>query len=198
MKKWYMTAGILAVILGLMIIIFPAFWIKLIVTVLGLGAIAYGIYNLKFTKDLFDDERYKKIILIKSIVSIVAGVMAVLFPLTIGNAAWTVMSIVLIIYLIGAAAIGFYSVSLLKESNINRKRYIIENLILLGIAVVLILISPQSLGTAIIRLVGIVAMLGGAILFTFEFLTRNKEIVVKEVEVEVKDDETSAEESTEE
>ena len=165
---------------------------------LGLGAIAYGIYNLKFTKDLYDDERYKKIILIKSIVSIVAGVMAVLFPLTIGNAAWTVMSVVLIIYLIGAAAIGFYSVSLLKDSNINRKRYIFENLILLGIAVVLILISPQSLGTAIIRLVGIIAMVGGAVLFTFEFLTRNKEIVVKEVEIEVKDDETTAEEPTEE
>lgn len=196
MKKWYLTAGILAVILGLMIIIFPAFWIKLIVTVLGLGAVAYGIYNLKFTKDLFDDERYKKIILIKSIVSIVAGVLAVLFPLALGNAAWTVMSVVLIIYLIGAAAIGFYSVSLLKNADINRKRYIFENLILLGIAVVLILISPQNLGIAIIRLVGIVVLAGGAILTAYELITKNKEIVV--AEVEIKDEETAASESTEE
>lgn len=196
MKKWYLTAGILAVILGLMIIIFPAFWIKLIVTVLGLGAVAYGIYNLKFTKDLFDDERYKKIILIKSIVSIVAGVLAVLFPLALGNAAWTVMSVVLIIYLIGAAAIGFYSVSLLKNADINRKRYIFENLILLGIAVVLILISPQNLGIAIIRLVGIAVLAGGAILTAYELITKNKEIVV--AEVEIKDEETAASESTEE
>jgi len=190
MKKWYLTAGILAVILGLLIIIFPEFWIKLIVTVLGLGAVGYGIYNLKITKGLFDNDKYKKSVMIKSIVSIVAGVIAVLFPLALGNAAWTAMSVVLIIYLIGAAGLGFYSVSLLKDSGVDRKRFIFENLILVGIAVVLILISPQNLGKAIIRLIGIVVLIGGAGLVAFELLSKNKEIIV--TKVEVKDDEEPA------
>lgn len=196
MKKWYMTAGILAAVLGLLIIIFPAFWINLVVTVLGIGAIAYGIYNLKFAKDLIEVEIYKKTIMIKSIVSIVIGAMAVLFPIAIGNAAWTAMKIVLIIYLIGAAAVGFFSVSLMKDTEIERKRYIFENLILLGVAVVLILLSPKALGEAIVRIVGIVAVVCGACLIVFEVLAKKKEIVV--TTVEVKDAEAEAAESTDE
>lgn len=196
MKKWYMTAGILAAVLGLLIIIFPAFWINLVVTVLGIGAIAYGIYNLKFAKDLIEVEIYKKTIMIKSIVSIVIGAMAVLFPIAIGNAAWTAMKIVLIIYLIGAAVVGFFSVSLMKDTEIERKRYIFENLILLGVAVVLILLSPKALGEAIVRIVGIVAVVCGACLIVFEVLAKKKEIVV--TTVEVKDAEAEAAESTDE
>ena len=152
MKRWYLFSGILAALLGLLVIIFPSFWIKLVVVIIGLAAIAYGIYCLKFTKALSDDIYYRRTILIKSIVSIIAGVMAVLFPLAIGGAAWTAMIWVLIIYLLASAAIGFYAAALLKDSGVERKRYIIENLLLLAVAVVLILISPRALGNAIIRL----------------------------------------------
>lgn len=195
MKRWYLSAGILAAVLGLFIIIFPTFWINLVVIILGLGAVGYGIYNLKFSKDVIEDELYKKITMIKSIVSIVIGVMSVLFPLAISNAAWTVMKIILIIYLISIAAVGFFSVSLLKYTDIDRKKYIFENLIMLGIAVVLILLSPKTLGVAIIRIVGIVAMVGGAGLIAFELITKNKEIVVAEVEVKDSNEAEVSEES---
>lgn len=197
MKKWYLSAGILAAVLGLFIIIFPTFWINLVVIILGLGAVGYGVYNLKFSKDAFEDQLYKRIIMIRSIVSIVIGVMSVLFPLAISNAAWTVMKIVLIIYLIGAAAVGFFSVSLLKDANIERKNYIFENLILLGIAVILILLSPKALGTAIIRLVGIIALVGGLGLMAFELISKKKEIVVAEVEVKDAEPEEQVVESSE-
>ena len=55
MKRWYLISGILAALLGLLIIIFPTFWIKLVVVIIGLAAIAYGIYSLKFTKGISDD-----------------------------------------------------------------------------------------------------------------------------------------------
>ena len=100
MKRWYLFSGILAALLGLLVIIFPAFWIKLVVVILGLAAIAYGIYSLKITKVISDELNYRRTILIKSIVSIVAGLMAVLFPLAIGGAAWTAMIWLLIFYLL--------------------------------------------------------------------------------------------------
>ena len=130
MKRWYLFSGILAAILGLLVIIFPSFWIKLVVVIIGLAAIAYGIYSLRFTKAISDDISYRRTIIIKSIVSIIAGLMAVLFPLAIGGAAWTAMIWVLIIYLLASAAIGFYAAALLKDSGVERKRYIIENLLL--------------------------------------------------------------------
>lgn len=192
MKRWYLYSGILAAVLGLLIIIFPAFWIKLVVIMLGLAAIAYGIYSLKFTKTVYDDSYYKKTILIKSIVSIVAGVMAVLFPLAIGGAAWSAMIWVLIIYLLLSAAAGFYAAALLKDSGVERKRYIIENLLLLATAVILILISPRSLGNAIIRLIGIIILVAGVVLIVFDVFSAKDE--VKADVVDVKDEVESSEE----
>ena len=191
MKRWYLFAGILATLLGLLVIIFPAFWIKLVVVILGLAAIAYGIYSLKITKVISDELNYRRTILIKSIVSIVAGLMAVLFPLAIGGAAWTAMIWLLIFYLLISAAAGFYAAALLKDSGVERKRYIIENLLLLAAAVVLILISPRSLGNAIIRLIGIVVLVAGLALILFDvFSARGK------VEVIIKDERPVAEEET--
>ena len=168
MKRWYLFSGILAAILGLLVIIFPAFWIKLVVIMIGHAAIGYGIYSLKFTKAISEDVSYRRTIIIKSIVSIIAGLMAVLFPLAIGGAAWTAMIWVLIIYLLASAAIGFYAAALLKDSGVERKRYIIENLLLLAVAVVLILISPRSLGNAIIRMIGVVVLIAGVGLILFD------------------------------
>ena len=191
MKRWYLFSGILAALLGLLVIIFPAFWIKLVVVILGLAAIAYGIYSLKITKVISDELNYRRTILIKSIVSIVAGLMAVLFPLAIGGAAWSAMIWLLIFYLLISAAAGFYAAALLKDSGVERKRYIIENLLLLAAAVVLILISPRSLGNAIIRLIGIVVLVAGLALILFDvFSARGK------VEVIIKDERPVAEEET--
>ena len=186
MKRWYLFSGILAALLGLLVIIFPTFWIRLVVIIIGLAAIAYGVYCIKFTKAVFDDSYYKKTILIKSIVSIIAGVMAVLFPLAIGGAAWSAMIWVLIIYLLVSAAIGFYAAALLKDSGVERKRYIIENLLLLAVSILLILISPRDLGKAIIRLIGIVVLVGGAGLILFDVFSNRNE--VKADVVEVKDE----------
>ena len=55
MKRWYLYLGALLALIGLLIVIFPAFWIKVVVILLGLAMIAYGIYSLKVTKALFDD-----------------------------------------------------------------------------------------------------------------------------------------------
>ncbi len=183
MKRWYLFSGILAAILGLLVIIFPQFWIRLVVVIIGLAAIAYGIYCIKFTKAVFDDSYYKRTILIKSVVSIIAGVMAVLFPLAIGGAAWTAMIWVLIIYLLVSAAIGFYAAALLKDSGVERKRFIVENLLLLAVAVVLILISPRALGNAIIRLIGIIVMVAGIVLVVFDILSSKNEVKAEVVEV---------------
>lgn len=191
MKKWNMYYGIIMALVGLLVIIFPAFWVKVVVILLGLAAVAYGIYGLKYNKSIFENTMYERTILIKSIASIVIGVMAILFPLAIGNAAWTAMIWVLIIYLILAAIMGFYAAALLKESGIERKRYFIENLSLLAVAVILILISPKALGTAILRIIGVAAMIAGAGIILFEIFSKKKEIVI---EATVEDDVSPSEE----
>lgn len=189
MKNWNLFTGIGLVILGLLVLIFPTFWFKVVVILLGLSSIAYGIYSLKITRTLFQNSAYEMSILIKSIVSIIVGVSAVAFPLTIGRTAWTVMIWVLIVYLIISAILGFYAAALLKnqDEKVNRKRYFIENLGLLAIAIFLIILSPQSLAKAIFRIVGIIAIVVGVILVALEIITKKSVEVVKQSDVEVKD-----------
>lgn len=176
MKRYYLYEGILVAIAGLLLIIFPEFWIRFIVTVLGLSAIAYGVYNLKYEKALFADTTYERTILIRSIVSIVIGVMVTIFPLTLAKAAWNAMRIILIIYLILSATAGFYAAALLKNTDIDRKRYFIENLILVGLAVVLIFLS-DNLGVVIMRLVGVIGMIGGIALAVYEIISQKKQVI---------------------
>lgn len=185
MKRWYLFLGSLLALLGLMIIIFPAFWIKVVVILLGLGMIAYGIYSLKVTKTLFDDSTFTTTIIVKSIGSIIIGVLSVFFPLAFSGTVWTVMIWVLIISLILSAILGFYTASLLKDTGIDRKNYFLENLFLLIAALVLILISPKQLGIAIVRIIGIAVMVIGGALIIVDLTSKKQET---ELSVEVKDD----------
>ena len=194
MKRWYLYLGSLLALLGLMIIIFPAFWIKVVVILLGLGMIAYGIYSLKVTKALYDDSTFVTTILVKSIASIVIGALSVIFPLAFSGTVWTVMIWILIISLILSAIAGFYSAALLKDTGIDRKNYFLENLFLLIAALVLILISPKQLGIAIVRIIGVAVMVIGGALIAVD-LTSKKD--THTVDAEVKDDDTSASDASE-
>ena len=180
MKPWLLYEGILLAALGLLLIIFPTFWVKLVVILLGIGSIGYGIYSLKYTKSLYKNTHYERSILIKSIISIAIGFLVVVFPLFFAKAAWTVMMWILIIYLIATAVLGFYAASLLKDTGIERKRYFIENIILLVIAIALILLSPAALGKVIIRIVGIASMVLGLGLVIYDLVSKKDVTVVSE------------------
>lgn len=189
--NWVFFIGM--VILGLLVLVFPKFWINLVVFVIGLGAIAYGIYNLVYTRRIFQDSMYETVILIKSIFSIVVGIISVFLPLAVADVMLRTMIYVLIVYLLLSAIIGFYSVSLLKNTEIDRKHYVFENLCLVIIAILLILISPEKLGIFIIRVIGFAALAFGIFMITMQFLM-NKTVTDAEV-VEIKEPELNQSES---
>ncbi len=183
-------------LLGLLVLIFPTFWINLVVFIVGLGAVAYGLYNLLVTKRVFQDSMYETVILVKSVFSIVIGAISVILPLAVADAMWKTMIYVLIVYLLLAAIIGFYSVSLLKSTEIDRKRFVLENLSLLLLAVALIIISPERLGIFIVRLIGLAAFILGIFMITITLMSQ-KNVVDAEV-VEVREGEEGSTDSKEE
>lgn len=187
MKKWSKFLGGILAALGILVVIFPAFWIKIIVVLLGAAAVVYGIYNILVTKKVFENSRFTNVILLKSIVSIMVGTLAVVVPLAFVNTIWKVMMYILAVYLVIAGGMGFYSVTLLKDSSVDRKKYVWENLILFIAAVLLFLISPEKLGSAIVRIVGVVTFIAGGVMLFLQFGMKKKEIVV---EAEVVDDDT--------
>ena len=185
--NWVFFAGM--TMLGLMVLVFPKFWINLVVFVIGLGSIAYGIYNLVYTRRIFQDSMYETTILVKSIFSIVVGIISVFLPLFVADIMIRSMIYVLIVYLLLAAIIGFYSVTLLKNTEIDRKQYILENLCLVFVAVLLILVSPEKLGIFIVRVIGFAALVFGLFMLSVQFLF-NKNVIDAEV-VAVEESEAS-------
>ncbi|WP_027728753.1 hypothetical protein [Treponema sp. C6A8] len=179
-------------LLGLLVLIFPTFWINLVVFIVGLGAVAYGLYNLLVTKRVYQDSMYETVILVKSVFSIVIGSISVILPIAVADAMWKTMIYVLIVYLLLAAIIGFYSVSLLKSTEIDRKRFVFENLSLLLLAVALIIISPERLGIFIVRLIGLAAFILGIFMIAITLMSE-KNVVDAEV-VEVREGEDGSEE----
>lgn len=155
-KKWnYCLAGLLAV-LGVLILCLPAFFI----VILGLGAIAYGVYNLLYTKKIFENTSFSTIVLVRCIVSFVIGILAVFFPIAIGRTIWNATMYILAIYLVCTAGLGFYSMYLLKDAHVEFKNYLYENLALLVIAVLLFLM-PGTVGNMFKAVIGGICILCG-------------------------------------
>lgn len=197
MKKWNIWSGSLLTVLGLLVIIFPKFWSRVIVISLGIGAIVYGIYNLKITKALSNNSNYNKTILIRGIASIVIGVVVIVCPFFM-ESLWKVMVWVLIIYLIISSCLGFYSAALLKDTGIDRKKYVFENIGLLVLAIVLILITPENLRNMLLIIAGIIAMVVGVVIIVFAVISivkGNSDVVatVEAKDADVRDDEPAAE-----
>lgn len=184
--------GALLIILGILIIVFPSFWVKLFVVVFGICSIAYGIYTLLQLKNL-ESSQYKTMSIVKGLINILFGILSVIIPIAVAQAAWKVIVYIFAVELILSSALGFYLTSIVALNGESRTRAIFENVFMLLAAIILFLISPEKLGTVIIRIIGVCTILVG-IVFVVIRLTSKTDIVV--TDVEVRDEPTETTKST--
>lgn len=189
-KNWII--GISASVVGLLLLISPAFCVKIIVVLLGLTAVIEGFYGIISERTLFENDFFKKTILYRSIGSIVIGLLAVIMPLALAGTAWTIMTFILAFYLIVSGCAGFFAASKLKQDGENspesQKQLTWENLITLGSGILLLVIGPEKLGTFILRLIGLAALLVGIGFLVVQIIEHRKEVAV--TDIEIKDDES--------
>lgn len=185
MKKWDLVNGILLAVLGLLLIIFPGFWVKLVVLVLGLAAIIYGIYNFKTTK-IVEAPDFGRSMNWRGVISLIMGVCAIIFPFVFKDI-WNLMVWFLIIYLVVSAVLGFYAAALLRNTGVNRSKYIFENFLLLVVAVALLVLKLLGLEN-IVRIIGIIGLIIGGALIAFSLIFKKDGSDVVVAKVEVKDD----------
>ncbi len=177
--------GALLIVLGILIMIFPNFWVKLFVVVFGLCSVAYGIYTLLPLKNL-ENSQYKTMSLIKSGISIFFGLLSVIIPIAVATTTWKVIVYVFAVSLIISSVLGFYSTSIIALEGEERKKAIFENVISLIVAIILFLISPISLGKIIIRVIGICTIIVGVILIALKMFSK-QDIIITNAEVKDSD-----------
>ena len=184
MKKNNLLIGILLFVIGLLMLIKPEGCTKAVVIILGIEAVANGIYQLLYERKLFPDTAFQYSILVRSMFSIVVGLLAVFLPLTFTEGILKLIAYLLGIYFFVVSILLFYSIGKLRGSNVERKPFVIEALVSLAGAIVMFciqaLISLEN-GCTIVRLCGIIVILVG-VLFGFVYI-KNKPLVQEPVEV---------------
>ncbi len=177
--------GILAIVIGILLVATPNTCIRAIVIILGFGAIADGIFNLIKNQNLIETKTYKVTILVKSISSLFIGVLAIVLPMAFAGTVWTAMVYILAVYLIVFAVMGFYAAAQIKKTGVSVKDITLRHLGCLIGAVLLFIIPTKTLGLVILRIIGIILILAGLIFIFLEYRASKKEIVV---EVKAEDD----------
>ena len=180
MRKTDFMLGALLALVALMMIIAPEQCIKVAVVALGIEAVVNGVFNVLKIRQLVDDKSFQRAVIVRSVISIVIGILAVVLPLRFAETMWTLMLYVLAAYLLASAFLELYMLAKLRDTNIERRRYMLEVIISFVGAIVLFII-PQQIGLAIVRILGVLLLAVSAGYMLFEW--HDRPIVVDEVEV---------------
>ncbi len=195
MNKTNFGLGILVAIVGLLVMINPESSIRVIVILLGAASLIGGIYSLAKRRNLLDDSLYSKSILIRGVASIVMGVLAMVMPIVLFNAAMGVLRIVLYIvavyFLLSAFAEIFSMVRLSQAGLHDQVKGLFWTAIGSVVIAILLFMLPKNYGTKIIQVLGALLMLGG-IGYTL-YLFVHKPIVIEPENI--RDDDSADSES---
>ena len=175
-----MLLGIILAIVGLIMTITPSGCIKAVVIILGIEAVANGVYQLLYTRKLFPDAAFQYSVIIRGMLSIVVGLLAFFLPLRFAEIIWTVMLYVLAVYLLVGSALLLFSCGKLQNTNVDRRQFITEAVISIILALIMLLI-PVHVGTTLVRIAGIVLILTGAAFIVLYI--KNKPLVQEPVQV---------------
>lgn len=166
-------------VIGLLLIIFPEPIIGLIVILLGIEAIANGIYGLIYVRKILPDFSFQRVVIIRSMVSIVVGLIAVVGRFRLAEGAWKALIVVLAIYFIVSSLLQMYALGKMRETEVDRKQFLFETIASIALAVVLFIIFASI--TTVVRIIGAVILIYAAVYFFIEW--RSRPIMAEKVEV---------------
>lgn len=195
MSKSGFYIGALVVIAGLVMLISPQKSIEIVIIVLGAGSVLTGLFDIVTTRTMSDDSAFRKTALIRGLASIIIGLLAICLPLAFFQVAENIVRVmlyILAVFLIISAISEFLMVSKLPENSPLKKSFIMEALGFIALSVILFLI-PANFGELIVRIMGLLLMIGGAA-FSYSDWKNNIRPTVK-VE-SIRDDEDDVQEET--
>ena len=168
----------LCIFLGFMLSIFTKFSIKIIVIALGAGAIVKGLYDFFKLRKLSSDPIFNRLILIRSLASLLVGLLAVFLPLAFFTTAETIIRVLLYllaVFILASGFMQFFFAAKLEPEDIHIKPMRIEAVSSVFVAIFLFVIATINI-TGIIRIVGILLVVFGVLYVIY--LWRHRALVI--------------------
>lgn len=189
MEMFNVIIGIIVAAVGVLMEISPSACLAIIVVLLGIGAVAYGVFGLLKVRILSENKAFRQAALIQGLVSIVIGMVCVALPLATANAAIKVVLYILGIYFVVCAASEIFLILKLNEEDIKMKGMSFQPVAMLILGVLMFILPSQAVAAFILRIFGIFVILGGAGYAIYSW--KHKSLIVEPDDV--RDDDSSDE-----
>lgn len=187
-KKWLgqLIIGLIIVAAGVFILVKRDSFLRVFVMVLGVLAITNGASSL-LSMNRYSFGRYNRnATLVKGILSLVIGVLAVVLPIFTLETTWRIFMYVLAAQMLISAAITLIAAIAVRSKGMAASQMVGEGVVSLFFAVFLFLF-PRSIGNLLVTIFGIIVIAVGLAFIAIAFIMRNKKDTqtLHDVEVEV-------------
>ena len=153
--------SLLVTVAGILMIVSPEVFFKMGVIILGIAAAIDGLFVLVTTRHLIIDPHFRLMMTIRGILSLVIGVLAVIFPLFIATSFIKIVAWGFGGYLIVSACFQCYGITMLYRNGIMIRQSVIEVIVSLISAAVLFIIPVNTTMLIIFRILGVLLVLSG-------------------------------------
>ncbi len=165
--------GLLIAAAGGFIIFYTDNFIRLLTVAIGAWMVIGGVMTLVGAFRVKNDKRRRNYSILRSVLNIVIGAIAVSMPFFVAQTYWVVLLFIVAIQLIVAAVIETMIGFRLRSAGLPASGAFVAALISFAIAIVLFL-APEFLGQALIAAIGGIILFLGVVLMAYSFRLRPK------------------------
>lgn len=184
MKYTNLLLSFLAALVGILIVIFPQNSIQFVVIILGIAALVKGLLDILKVRTVSEDSVFKRTVVLRGILSIVMGLVAITLPIALFNTAQAVVRIllhILALYMLICALGSFVLTVRLNAEGVPSHFYMMECIWSLLIAVILFVLARINLAS-LIRGAGVIIVIAALVFGVYSF--KNPAVIIEPDSVE--------------
>lgn len=160
--KWLLFGGLLLILFGLIMLASPVRFMEFFGVIVGIAVVLEGFVTLFFVRREIEALRVQNTLLLRGILGIAVGLVAIFLPLFATGVVWAIMLYLLAIEMIVSAIMEFVVVRELRALNLPVRECVAEGILLIALAIVLF-IFPFQIATLFVRIVGAAVVIAGCI-----------------------------------
>ncbi|MGH0052658.1 MAG: HdeD family acid-resistance protein [Sphaerochaetaceae bacterium] len=152
--------GALVSAVGIFLMFQQDSFMKIFISLLGIILAGSGVSNLVTLKGFGLGNRSRVMTIVKALLSIVVGLIALIVPLSAATISWTVLLYIIGIQLLFSAGVSFLDAILLRKSDRSLSPLFTEGIFSLVVAI-LLFVFPQQIGSMLLKLFGLLFIVSG-------------------------------------
>ncbi len=165
--------GLLIALAGGFIVFYTDNFIRLLTVAVGGWLIVSGVITLIPAFRVKDDKRRRNYTLIRSILNIIIGGIAIWMPFAVAATYWVILLFIVAIQLCIAAVLEILIGLRLRSAGLPASGAFVGALISIAIAVILFL-APEFLGELLVKSIGWLIVALGIVFMAYSFRFRNR------------------------